>query len=230
MKRRHLVFTHMVKYVVSVCLLTGSLSVSLAQSLGSRGQERFRSGDGIRILVWQNIGIDHQSSLRDLGIANDYLIDGRGNILVPILGEVKAAGHTPISMAETIQKGLAIKTIQVVCLPLIRVAVLGAVHQPGSYLIQPTESLWELIDLAGGPSNDVNIAKIRVKRGGRVVVDNLLEGFEKAHSLDQLGVRSGDQIIVPAVSRLRFSDVMRYASFAMSAAVFYLQLTDRSRR
>lgn len=209
---------------------TAMLLVLAAQAHAQNQPMKLRAGDGVRILVWKEDISDNQVRPEELGIAGDYLIDDQGNILLPSLGEVKAAGQSAKSLAENVQQSLRIKAIRIVCLPLMRVTLLGAVQRPGSYLVQPKESLWELINKAGGPANDADFRKIKVMRSGATVKSNLLEAFEKAHSLEDLAVESGDQIIVPGLSGFGFGDVIRYATFAMSVGVFYLQLSDRNNR
>ncbi len=114
------------------------------------------------------------------------------------------------------------------CLPLIRVTLLGAVNKPGSYLIEARESLWSLINEAGGPANNVDLKKLYIERGGEVVNNNLREAFEQAHSLEQLGVRSGDQIYVPGISRFNFRAVVDYVTLSASFVLLYLQIKDRN--
>ncbi len=190
---------------------------------------KLRAGDGVRVLVWKEDISDNQVKPEELGLTGDYLLDEQGNIMLPSLGEIKAAGQSPKGLADNIQQSLRIKAVRIVCLPLIRVTLLGAVQRPGSYLVQPKESLWELINKAGGPANDADFRKIKVMRSGGIVKSNLLEAFEKAHSLEDLAVESGDQIIVPGLSKFDFGDVIRYATFAMSVGVFYLQLNNNNR-
>ncbi|MCG3155173.1 MAG: hypothetical protein DKINENOH_01775 [bacterium] len=198
---------------------------------------RFRAGEGVRVIVLEKTDGRDMGRRQDLNIAGDYLIDQGGYIYVPYLrAPIKAAGLPPDSLARRLRdelfNDLTIKPPieQIFCMPLIRVAVMGAVQRPGSYLIRAKDSLWELINLAGGPANGADVRKIKVMRGGRTVSKNLLEGFENAHSLEQLGVRSGDQVIMPTYSRFTVDDVVRYTSFALSVAVFYLQVSDRSNR
>ena len=204
-----------------------SASAGLAQT-----ETKFRPGEGMRVVVWRDLTNGQQNRSDDLNIAGDFLIDGKGNILIPILGEVKAAGHTPQSLAKALKESLVTNTIRipvldVVCLPLMRVVLLGEVQKPASYLIQPRESLWELIQLAGGPANGANLKNIKVVRSSRTVNNNLLEGFEKAHSLDQLGIQSGDQVIVPAVKKVTVGEILNFTTFAMSVAIFYLQVSSQ---
>ncbi|MEK7727009.1 MAG: polysaccharide biosynthesis/export family protein [candidate division KSB1 bacterium] len=216
-------------------LIAGGLIAALVLNLlpafaqAQNQTPKLRAGDGVRILVWKEDISDNQVKPEELGLNGDYLLDEQGSILLPSLGEVKAAGQSPKGLADNIQQSLRIKAIRIVCLPLIRVTLLGAVQRPGSYLVQPKESLWELINKAGGPANDADFRKIKVMRSGSVVKSNLLEAFEKAHSLEGLAVESGDQIIVPGLSGFSFGDVIRYATFAMSVGVFYLQLSNDNR-
>src|SRR5262245_61324589 len=212
-------------YLLCMMMLYAAMTPAFSQSAPQ--SNRLRAGDGGRIIIWKDL--DNQARVEDLGVAGDQLIDAAGNIMVPSLGEVRAAGLTPQTLAEVLQQQLEIKKIRIVCAPLIRVTVLGAVQRPGSYLVQPKESLWELITKAGSPSNESDVRKIQVIRGGRTVNQNLLEAFEKAHSLEQMGVQSGDQIVVPGHGGFSSDDFFRYATFAMSLGIFVLALTDPNR-
>ena len=212
--------------VLALCILLLNAAITPLFGQSASPANRLRSGDGVRIMVWKDL--DNQVRVEDLGIAGDQLIDGSGNILVPGLGEVKAAGLTPQTLAEVIQQQLEIKKIRIVCAPLMRVTVLGAVQRPGSYLVQPKESLWELISKAGGPTNDADVRNISVIRSGRTVTGDLLEAFEKAHSLEQMGVQSGDQVNVAGHGGFNSDDFFRYATFAMSVGIFVLALTNKN--
>lgn len=196
----------------------------------SSGTSDFAPGDGVRVKVWRDISVADQGGVQNLGLNDDFVIDSRGLISLPIIGEIRAVGHTRRSLAHAIEDSLGIRAVRVICLPLIRVTLLGAVNKPGSYLIESKESLWGLINEAGGPSNNADIKKIYVERGGRVIVKNLLQGFEQAHALDQIGVRSGDQIYVPGRSGFNFRTVVDYATLTASFVVLYFQLKDRTNR
>lgn len=233
---------HLLRAVAFIAVLLSFLTISpsFAQNYYSREGTgvRFRAGEGVRVIVLEKSeGKDAAGRRQDLNIAGDYLIDQGGYIYIPYLrAPIKAAGLLPDSLARRIRddlfNDLTIKPPieQIFCMPLIRVAVMGAVQRPGSYLIRAKDSLWELVNIAGGPANNADVRKIKVMRGGRTVSKNLLEGFENAHSLEQLGVRSGDQVIMPTYSRFTADDFLRYTSFALSAAVLYLQISDRNNR
>jgi protein involved in polysaccharide export with SLBB domain len=187
----------------------------------------FAAGDGVRVKVWRDITVTSQSDINNLGLNGDFLIDNRGYMLLPIIGEMRAVGHTRRSLALAIEDSLNIRAARVMCSPLIRVTLLGAVNKPGSYLIEPRESLWSLIAEAGGPGNNIDLKKIYVERGGETVIKGLREAFEQAHSLEQLGVRSGDQIYVPGISRFSIRTVVDYATLTASFVLLYFQFRDR---
>jgi protein involved in polysaccharide export with SLBB domain len=195
-----------------------------------RSTSDFAPGDGVRVKVWRDVSVTNVGDVNTLGLNNDFIIDTRGNITLPIIGEMRATGHTRRSLARAIEDSLSIRAVRVMCSPLIRVTLLGVVNKPGSYLIEPTESLWKLIDEAGGPANNADFKKIYVERSGEVVITNLLQAFEEAHSLEQLGVRSGDQIYVPGATRFSWRSVVDYATLTASFVVLYFQITDHNRR
>lgn len=188
----------------------------------------FTPGDGVRVMIWRDISVADQGSVQNLGLNDDFIIDSRGNFVLPVIGEMRAVGHTRKSLARAIEDSLRIRGIRVMSSPLIRVTILGAVNKPGSYLIEPKESLWSLIGKAGGPSSDVDVKKMYVERSGQVVINNLLESFERGHSLEQLGVRSGDQIYLPAVSRFNLRNIVDYVTLTASVVLLYFQLKDRT--
>jgi protein involved in polysaccharide export with SLBB domain len=189
----------------------------------------FAPGDGVRVKVWRDVSVSTQGDVNSLGLNDDFIIDSRGNITLPIIGEMRATGHTRRSLARAIEDSLSIRAVRVMCSPLIRVTLLGAVNKPGSYLIEPKESLWGLINEAGGPGNNADFKKIYVERSGQVVVKNLLQAFEEAHTLEQLGVRSGDQIYMPGTSHFNWRSIVDYATLTASFVVLYFQLKDRYR-
>jgi polysaccharide export outer membrane protein len=194
-----------------------------------KGSGDFVPGDGVRIKVWRDVGVTTQGDINSLGLNDNFIIDSRGIITLPIIGEMRAAGHTRRSLARAIEDSLSIRAVRVMCAPLIRVTLLGAVNKPGAYLIEPKESLWELINQGGGPANDAELKKIHIERSGEIVVENLLQAFEQAYSLEQLNVRSGDQVYVPRVSRFNFRAVVDYVTLTASFVVLYFQIKDRRR-
>lgn len=195
-----------------------------------RGFVTFNKGDGIRLTMWHPWGFgDNRNENIDLN--GDYIIDSRGYVFLPLLGEVKVIGHNSRTLSELLREKFSqyIQDPIVIVEPLIRVTMLGELKRPGTYLIPSDASLWELVDLAGGPNEDSNLKKMRVERGGRKIRTNLLGSFEKAYSIEEIGIRSGDQVFVPTKRRFRFRDAFDILNFTISLVNLYF-LIDRLNR
>jgi len=191
-------------------------------------QNQFQRGDGVRVAVWRDPSREGVN-IQGLGITGDYTIDNRGNIQMPLIGEVRVVGSTPEALATAIKEKYAayISDMIVICYPLIRISVLGAVQKPGSYFVERRTSLWELIEIAGGLDGEANIKKIHIQRSGKVVAKDLMSGYEKAMSLDELRAQSGDQVLVPGRSRITLRNIVEVTRFALSLATFIIVQTNK---
>ena len=185
----------------------------------------FRSGDAVRITVLQ-IRQSSERNWTNLDLANDYPIDSNGDISMPIIGKIKVAGHTTEGLIELLKTQYSpyLEDPFITVIPLIRVTMQGAFNRPGAYRIDPKSSLWELVEMAGGPRENCALNKMWVERGGKIVNKKLLASFEKGYSLEDIGIESGDQILAPARGGFGLRDILDYINFGMSAVVLYLQI------
>ncbi|MCH7755372.1 polysaccharide biosynthesis/export family protein [candidate division KSB1 bacterium] len=187
----------------------------------------FKPGDAIRLQIWQPWRIS-EGKAEILGLNGDYAVNSQGYTTLPLIGEIKTIGLNQQTLAARLKEKYSpfIKDPYIMVTPLIRVTLQGAVNRPGAYLIPPTSSLWELVEMANGPSGNANLKKMQSERGGRIVNKNLLRSFEKGYSLQEIGVLSGDQILVPARRSFEYRDALSLATFGMSVALFYLRVTQ----
>jgi hypothetical protein len=65
-----------------------------------------------------------------------------------------------------------------------------------------------------------------VERGGKVIINNLLNQFEKGDSITDIGIQSGDQIIALGKSRISFQMVRDYLTFLMTAVILYRNFNE----
>lgn len=80
-----------------------------------------------------------------------------------------------------------------------RVAVLGAVANPGFYPVSGSIIVSDLIEEAGGPSSTAKLDEVEFRRLGKRVGFNTGGPIAlQAYSLDALGIRSGDELHIPA--------------------------------
>ena len=130
-----------------------------------------------------------------------------GNISLPLIDEVQAAGLTPLQLKEI----LTDKLKSFVDLPNVAVTVMeansykvyvsGQVRSPGVYRLRSETSILQIVPMAGGFTEWADQKKILVirKEGGkekRIIVNykNIVQG--KAPE-GNLVLKAGDTIIVP---------------------------------
>ena len=117
-----------------------------------------RSGDALKIAVW-----------REKELNGEYLIDARGIVQIPGLGDIMVAGLTPPQVKQRLSETLVTRGInspEISVQPVIRVSVLGEVRNPGLQSVEPGTNLIHLITLAGGPTERANTREVRVIRNG----------------------------------------------------------------
>jgi polysaccharide export outer membrane protein len=167
-----------------------------------------RSGDILKIEVWGQQQFSGQ-----------FLIDETGHLQYPLLGDIQVTNLSVAALRDKIRQGLEqiFKSPFVAVSPLFRMAVLGEVRMPGLYTVDPTLSVLDVVAMAGGPNPSGNMNKIRLLRGGQ---EQQLS-FGQGHSLQEMGVRSGDQIVVGRKSFARedLSIVLSLVTIALSTAI-----------
>lgn len=224
-KKTHGWFTVDKIVFLTFLLLCVSFGSGLAQT--QFASQTFKKGDALRLTIWQPYRIADAKS-QTIDINGDYTIDSRGSVFFPIIGEIRVVGHSTTSLAEELKDKLSafLQDPIIVVEPLIRVAVIGAFRRPGTYLISPEASFWELVNLAGGPDDNANLKKMVVERGGKVVKKNILSGFERAYSLQEMGIFSGDQIFVPIKKQFRVRDAFEILRFGITLINLYLLIKN----
>ncbi|MCB1069046.1 MAG: polysaccharide export protein [Verrucomicrobia bacterium] len=126
-------------------------------------------------------------------------IDEFGNITLPLLGDVKAAGRTP-SELETIIRQLYIDggyyrdlTVNVV-MPTRSYYIQGEVRSPGRFGIARGLTLMQAISAAGGPTDFANTKSVKIIRSGETSTYNMRR--IQRNPAEDVTVESGDVIVV----------------------------------
>jgi polysaccharide biosynthesis/export protein len=148
-----------------------------------------RPGDVIRLTVW-----------REPTINGEYVVDERGRVSLPHLGEIHAAGEKRDVIREKIRAGLAarIEDLSMQLTFVRRIPVVGAVRTPGLIPADATMTVGDLIGLAGGFNLPQAQTRIVWLRNGQVIDRNL----GAARAIMELDIRPGDQFLVPERSWL----------------------------
>lgn len=157
-----------------------------------------RPGDVIKIQVWDQRGPNAE-------LSGEFPIDENHNLLFPLMGELNVREMSVQELRTRIRAELGRLFTQpyVAVVPLFRVAVLGEVSRPGLYSVDPTLSVYELVALAGGPLKSANERDLRLIRGGELYPLPMNAVAIAQSTLRELGVRSGDQLLVPRTTMTR---------------------------
>lgn len=148
---------------------------------------QLRPGDVLRIHVW---GQDQFSG--------EFQVDERGIIEYPLLGEMQTANLSIAQLRDSVRAGLGrlFRDPFVTVTPLFRMAVLGEVNRPGLYSVDPTLTAVDVVALAGGTTRSGSLSHIQLLRAGERIRLGVDPAALSGRTLSEIGVRSGDQIVV----------------------------------
>ena len=146
-----------------------------------------RPGDVVRIQVW-----GHEE------LSGEFPVDENYNLLLPLVGSINVRNVTVSQLRERLNTELSqlFQRPFFTLTPMFRVAVLGEVYKPGLYSVDPTLTVFDLLALAGGPTRQANEKKLQLIRGGEAVHISLEPEAMARSTLRELGVRSGDQLVM----------------------------------
>jgi polysaccharide export outer membrane protein len=154
-------------------------------------------GDVLEVSVWKN---------PDLTVTVPVRPDGR--ISVPLLGDVQAAGMTPLALKQTLTDGykeyVTAPGVSVVVKEIHsrKIYVTGEVAHPGTFDLDPRGKLMQALALAGGltPYAKGRVVVLRDGRDGRqekryeIDLKSIINGRRPE---DNLLLQPGDTLIVP---------------------------------
>jgi polysaccharide biosynthesis/export protein len=154
-------------------------------------------GDVLDISVWKN---------PELSVTVPVRPDGR--ISVPLLGDIQAAGMTPLALKQALTDGfkdyVTAPGVSVVIKEINsrKVFVTGEVDTPGAYDLQPRTKLMQVIALAGGftPYAKGRVVVLRDSRDGKadrryeISIDGIVSGKRPG---DNIVLLPGDTLVVP---------------------------------
>lgn len=126
-----------------------------------------------------------------------------GMFTLPLVGDLKAGGMTPVEVEQEVTKALGKYVRQ----PLVTITVQqvgskqyymdGMVNKPGEYpLVVPTTIL-EAVSKAGGIQAFANGKKIYVLRGSQRIPFNYKDVLRGKHMDQNIQLKTGDHVVVP---------------------------------
>lgn len=191
---------------------------------------RFNFGDGFRIMIYE----DDLNTPQNRFISNfhnkEYALDGEGYISLGPIGSVKIAGLTVEEATEKLAEKLQpyARNPHIIVIPLIRVTMIGEFGQAGMYRFNPAVSFWDVVSEAGGVGSSIRLEDIYILRGGQVIYKDFRNALYRGTSLREIGIKSGDEIVAPRVTRLSLYDVFRYVNFISTLLLLYYTVQERN--
>ena len=138
----------------------------------------------------------------DSALSDTFTVVAGPALRLPNVGEITLAGvsRTDLEVHLTRALGEFIKDPVVQARALIRVSVVGEVTKPGYYAVPVDLVLSDALMLAGGATNDARVDEITILRGNSAVWGGgrLQSAIARGATLEELGIRGGDRIQVPA--------------------------------
>jgi polysaccharide export outer membrane protein len=172
--------------------------------------DTIRPGDTLAIAVYEvGVTLFGGAAASPIGGLGDYptanaqrmavLVDEDGNITLPYIGTVKAAGKTPVALSNLIESRLRRLSQS----PQVMIAITdtlesnailsGAIAKPGRYrLTSARERLLDLVAIAGGANGSIADMELRVVRGSRTAAIRLAD--LRPEDLGNIVVAPGDRI------------------------------------
>jgi len=180
--------------LVLVATGCGSLSASPGRKRAAGAETRLRVGDQLQIRLETGGQAGAASQLLDV------VVDENGQVSLPLIGAVAAAGKTSSELAEQVQSRY-VPQFYVRCLVSILTAqrffyVGGEVRSSGRFPWTEDITLLKAINTAGGFSDYANRGRVEVSReaGGKEVFN--CENLRRNPAQD-VPIRPGDRIEVP---------------------------------
>ena len=150
-----------------------------------------RPGDAIQISV-----------PADSSLTGTFQVTAQQTLDLPAAGIVDVGDLLYSEVPDRVSSALrsVIRTQRIEVQPLIRVAVLGQVSNPGYYDLIPSSTVSDAIMAAGGPTQSAEVQKARLRRPEQSGGED--EGTRipslTGQSLIALGITRGDEVYIPS--------------------------------
>lgn len=146
---------------------------------------RLQPGDKAKIVVY---GEDK--------LSGDFEVDAGGNIVLPLVGSLRASGMTRNELEQALKRRL--REGQILLAPQVSVDVsakrpfyvLGEVEKPGEYVYRSGLDAFSAVAVAGGFTYRASKAKIQIRRAGE-------KTFTEYALSPDIPIYAGDLVNVP---------------------------------
>ena len=138
----------------------------------------------------------------DSALSDTFTVVAGPALRLPNVGEITLAGVPRNDIEAHLARvlGIYLKDPVVQARALVRVSVAGEVAHPGFYAVPTDLVLADALMLAGGATPTARVDQMRIVRGSSSLWSGsaLQSAIARGATLDELGIRAGDGIQVPA--------------------------------
>lgn len=171
--------------------------------------------------------------------SGEYQVLPNGTINLPEVGAVSVQGRTLRQAGTAIAAKFApyltrpIITVSLLAARPVTIAIAGEINRPGSYTVPAISStadsgvptLTRLLQLAGGTTQAADIRQVQVRRPrpynsgqDEIITVNLWQLIQAGEGRQDLRLRDGDSIFIPASTAVNLDEAQRLASASFAAS------------
>jgi protein involved in polysaccharide export with SLBB domain len=191
---------------------------SLAQGGTVTTNAEMRTGD--RIIL----SVEGEKALTD-----SFTVATGPSLELPLVGIISLVGVRRADLESVLKKAIGryVKNPVVrakILAETIRLAVVGEIVKPGFYELPREATLGEVVMKAGGPVPNTKLNRMRIERSDTTLLaaDAVRKAVDAGATLTQLGLQSGDRVILPATGGFTRSLQLIGAIIAIPLTILYL--------
>lgn len=158
-------------------------------------RQRLTNGDfvpGDRLMI---------TVLGDSALTDTFTVKGEQRLQLPNIPDISLRGVLDSELSSYLRDQLAkyIREPTVTATGLVRLAVMGAIAQPGFPTVPIDYLVTDVLMAAGGPTQSGNMEGAIVRRGDKTVLDDkqFAEAIRTGKSVGDISLRDGDEIFIP---------------------------------
>lgn len=139
----------------------------------------------------------------EMGQISGSKIQADGNVYLPVLGAIPAAGRTIVEFRQLLMQTAARfisdpqVAVEVLEFRSQKYFILGQVDKPGAYPVDGVVTLLEGLGLAGGALPEANLEAAHVLRKGRLLPINLASIMLRGDVRRNIRLEAGDVVFLP---------------------------------
>src|SRR5512134_826016 len=186
-------------------------------------RERLATGDfklDDRVILF----VDGEPTLSDT-----FSVDGARQLTLPGVGPVSLQGVLRSELEDRMRQEIAriVRQPVVRTRALVRIGVVGAVRQPGFHWVPADGQVPDPITAAGGYTPSANQPDQRIERGGEAILagEALDRALQTGQTLDQAGLQSGDQYVIPEKGGGKTYEIVRTVALLLTIPITIYTLT-----